>query len=179
MVIWFAGLSGAGKSTVSKLLYDKLKPALPELVLLDGDGVREAFGNDLGYAEEDRLRQVSRVQRLAKLLSSQGLIVLVALVYAHPDLLEWNRANIHHYFEVLVDAPLEFVSARDSKGLYSRARRGETNNVVGLDIPWHRPLRPDLVIDATKNTPPSELAAAIAGAIPILGAHWKGARVAD
>jgi adenylylsulfate kinase len=175
MVIWFAGLSGAGKSTVSQLMYDRLKPRMPQLVLLDGDAVRDAFGNDLGYTEDDRKRQVSRVQRLARLLSSQGLVVMVALVYSHAELMEWNRANISDYFEVLVDAPIDFVADRDSKGLYGRARRGETSNVVGVDIPWHKPSRPDLVIDATMQTNPEDLAASIARAVPVLAEQWKGA----
>jgi cytidine diphosphoramidate kinase len=177
MVIWIAGLSGAGKSTVCDALYERLKPSLPHLVLLDGDAVREAFGNDLAYTEADRRRQVSRVQRLARLLSSQGLIVIVALVYSHPELMEWNRANIPDYFEVLVDAPVDFVTERDSKRLYSRARRGETRDVVGVDIEWHRPSRADLVLDATKNMPPLELAETIATAIPILDSHWRTAAI--
>ncbi len=175
MVIWFAGLSGAGKSTVTQLLYERLKPSIPQLVLLDGDAVREAFGNDLGYSEAERRKQVSRVQRLARLLSSQGLVVIVALVYSHPELMEWNRANIPEYFEVLVDAPVDFVTERDSKGLYSRAKRGETRDVVGVDIHWHRPSKSDLVIDATQKTAPAELAETVAAAIPALRQHWRQA----
>lgn len=171
MVIWVAGLSGAGKTTVCRLLYDRLKPSMPALIMLDGDTVREAFGHDLGYSEADRVKQVSRVQRVARLLSDQGLVVIVALVYAHPDLLAWNRQHIADYFEVLLDAPLDLVRRRDAKGLYALALKGEVRDLVGHDIPWHRPAAADLVLNAADQSPEA-LAGAIARAVPRLAAHW-------
>ncbi len=176
MVIWFSGMSGAGKSTASAELYKMLKPVVPELVLLDGDEVREAFGNDLGFTEADRKKQVSRVQRLARLLSIQGFVVLVALVYSHPELVEWNRRNIADFHEVLVDAPLDFVIQRDSKGLYGRALRGEASNVVGVDISWHRPAHADLIFDATKTIAPAEIARSVCQGIPSLAARLAGSK---
>jgi adenylylsulfate kinase len=172
MVIWLCGLSGSGKSTVCNALAEHLRGKVPQLVVLDGDAVRAAFGNDLGYCEGDRVRQVGRIQRLAKLLSDQGLVVLVAVVYSRPDLLEWNRENISEYFEVLLDAPMELVVRRDSKGLYSR--RLAVPHVVGVDIPWHRPESPDLVLEVVENSSPVSLAAAIARAIPYLSSRWAG-----
>lgn len=177
MVIWFTGLSGAGKTTICDLLYERLKPRLPQLVLLDGDMVREAFGGDLGHTEPERVRQISRVQRLARLLSSQGLIVMVSVVYSRPDLLAWNRQHIAEYFEVLVDAPIAVVRSRDPKGLYSRALRGEIQNVVGHDIPWHRPSAPDLVLDAGGGRSALALAESVARSIPALAAAWPVASV--
>ncbi|MBI4283287.1 MAG: adenylyl-sulfate kinase, partial [Chloroflexi bacterium] len=87
MVIWVTGLAGSGKTSLCNALYRLLKPQLPELALLDGDVIRAAFGNDLTYSEEDRVKQVKRLQNVAKVLSEQGLVVIVAVVYAHPDLL--------------------------------------------------------------------------------------------
>lgn len=173
MVIWFTGLSGAGKTTIASLVYERVKPRLPHLVMLDGDAVREAFGDDLGHTEADRVKQISRVQRFARLLSSQGLMVMVAVVYAHPDLLAWNRRHIPDYFEVFVDAPLDLVRRRDSKGLYGRAARGETHNVVGHDIPWHAPAAPDLILDAGRGLTPLALAGQLVKAIPDLDAAWR------
>src|SRR3990167_9076067 len=98
MVIWITGLSGSGKTTLSAALYSLLKPRLRGLVVLDGDMIRSAFGNDIGYRESDRVIQVKRLQNLAKLLSDQDLTVIVGVVYARPDLLEWNRRNIRDYF---------------------------------------------------------------------------------
>lgn len=178
MVIWVAGLSGIGKTTVCRRLYDQLKPRLPELVLLDGDVVRETFGHDLGFTEADRLLQVGRVQRMARLLSQQGLVVMVAVVYSRADLMLWNRQHIDDYFEVLLDAPIELVQRRDTKGLYARAASGVGANVVGVDIPWHRPQSADLVLDVSQEPSPDTLAAAIARAVPRLATHWPGANVA-
>lgn len=176
MVIWVTGLSAAGKTTVCGLIYEELKPSIPELVLLDGDVVRETFGHDLGYSEPDRVRQVSRVQRMARLLSEQGLVVMVAVVYAHPELLAWNRRHIADYFEVLIDAPVELVRRRDPKELYARASRGEVRDVVGLDIPWHRPTSADLVLDVSDEPSPDALARRVALAVPRLSAHWHSSR---
>ena len=173
MVIWVTGLSGAGKTTVCRLLYERLKPAVPELVLLDGDAIRESLSTDLGFDEPDRVRQITRVQRLAKLLSDQQLIVLVAVVYANSDLLEWNRKHNPLYIEVLMDTPLAVVQRRDPKGLYGRVARGETHDVVGVDIAWNPPTRPDLVIDPDRCPTPADGAAAIARAVPRLAEAWS------
>ncbi|MBO89841.1 MAG: hypothetical protein CMP14_10000 [Rickettsiales bacterium] len=93
MVIWLTGISGAGKTTLAALIRDNFKGCLPEMVLVDGDEVRELFGHNLGYKEEDRYRQIERIQKLAHMLDRQCMIVVVSALYAHPRLLEWNRDN--------------------------------------------------------------------------------------
>lgn len=165
MVIWLTGLSGSGKSTLCGVLRPKLKALWPNLVTLDGDVVRAAFGDDLGYHEADRTRQIKRIQGIAKMLADQGITVLVAALYAHPDLLAWNRVNLPGYFEIYLKAEVEFLISRDGKGLYSRARRGEVPNVVGVDIPWHEPKNPDLVFDAASLPPVGALADRVLQAI--------------
>jgi adenylylsulfate kinase-like enzyme len=97
-------------------------------------------------------------------------MVLVALVYAHPDLLAWNRRHIRNYFEVLLDAPLDAVRGRDPKGLYAKAQRGEIKDLVGHDIPWHRPQAADLLLDSA-HVSPDDLADRIISAIPGLAAR--------
>ena len=87
MVIWITGLSGAGKTTLIQAVAGQVKRNLPELVLLDGDAIRQLFGNDLDYREDSRVIQIKRIQRMAKFLSDQGVVVMVAALYAHPDLL--------------------------------------------------------------------------------------------
>ena len=174
MVIWLTGLSGAGKTSLAEALYQLLKPRLPELVLLDGDAVRAAFGNDLAYAEDDREIQIRRLQNIAKLLSGQQLVVIVAAVYSRPDLLTWNRKNLDGYFEVYLETSLETVRRRDRKGLYARAERGETANVVGLDIPWRPPASPDLVINMDDPEPPAVLARRIVAGMPSLATRFAG-----
>ena len=151
-VIWVTGLSGAGKTTLCKALFAELSGRTHPVVVLDGESLRKALGDDLGYSEEHRIRQVRRLQGLARLLADQGVCVLVAALYSRPDLLFWNRAHLSNYFEVYLAASLESLQLRDAKGLYSGGRAGAIQNVVGLDIPWHSPPAPDLVIDTTNLT---------------------------
>lgn len=143
-MIWVTGLSGAGKTTLCNALWQLLKAQTPELVILDGEAIRAAFGSDLGYNEKDRVRQVTRLQTIAKLLADQGMIVLVAALYSHPDLLAWNRQKLPNYFEVYMEASLETLRGRDIKGLYG----GATKQVVGIDIPWYPPEFSDLVLNS-------------------------------
>lgn len=170
MVVWITGISGAGKTTLCAALCTLLKPRLAELVVVDGDTVREIFGNDLGHSEPERVRQIRRIQALARELDRQGLVVLVAAVYARVDLLQWNRATFSDYFEVHLDAPLTLVQSRDAKGLYAKAARGEMPDVVGLDVPWHPPVGCDLRLDASRGAPPIELAREVARRVPRLAA---------
>ena len=168
MVIWITGISGAGKTSLCNALSRRLKPRLPQLALIDGDAVRQVFGDTLGYSETNRMEQIGRVQRLAKMLSNQGLVVLVAALYSHPDLLAWNRANLADYFEVYLDASLDLVTQRDSKGLYAGAAAGTVPHVVGVDIPWHAPQAPELRLDAAAGLDPDDMALAVIRAVPLL-----------
>jgi adenylylsulfate kinase len=173
MVVWITGLSASGKTTLCRALESLLRPRVPALVVLDGDSVREMFGNDLGHREPDRVVQIQRLQRMARELSGQGLVVLVAALYASPDLLAWNRANIEHYFEVYIEASLELVCARDPKGLYDKAARGEMKDVVGVDIPWREPANPDLVVEAARG----ETAAVVAHRIALTAGLLAGQEI--
>lgn len=166
MVIWITGLSGSGKTTLCQAIYRLSKRSMPELVVLDGDQVRAAFGSDLAYREEDRITQVKRLQGLTKMLSEQGLVVIVAVVYAHPELLTWNRCHLKDYFEVYLESSLETVRRRDPKGLYARAVSGEGAHVVGVDIPWRAPGSSDLILNADVPEPPEMLARRVMAAIP-------------
>ena len=153
-VIWVTGISGSGKTTLCRAIWDLLKPGMPQLVMLDGDMIREAFGSGLGYREKDRVVQINRIQRFAKMLSDQRLTVLVAALYANPQLLSWNHANIKGYFEVYLEVSLDTVRRRDTRGLYD----GVTENVVGVDIPWWAPENPDMVINSDLQENPGTLA---------------------
>lgn len=170
MVLWLTGLSGAGKTTIAQAIWRQMKPKLPALVMVDGDTIRDLFGAGLGFHEEARYEQIGRIQRLAAMLAGQDLPVVVAALYAHPDLMRWNRENLPGYFEVLVDAPIDLVRQRDVKGLYAKAARGEMPNVVGIDIPWHRPTAPNLVIDPVAGLSVEDAAQAIIRKVPRLAA---------
>ena len=103
---------------------------------------------------------------MAKVLADQDIDVLVSALYANASLLAWNRANLPGYFEVYLQADVDFLMGREIKALYSRARRGELADVVGVDIPWHAPANPDLVIDAATAPPPDVLARRVLDALP-------------
>ncbi len=167
MIVWVAGLSGAGKTTLCEGVYGRIKPLVPEIVLLDGDSVRSAFGSDLSHSEEDRRRQIKRIQGMTKVLVDQGLIVIVAVVYSHPDIQIWNRKNLPNYFEIHLKASLETVMRRDEKGLYALAKAGRMPDVVGMDIPWYPPDAPDLVLSADDGTPTEVLQQRVIDALPI------------
>ncbi len=173
-VIWFIGLSGSGKTTLCQALYSILKPRIPQLVALDGEKMRAAVGSGAGYREKDRILQFKRVQRLARELARQDLLVLVATLYSNAELLEWNRAHLDNYFEVFVDTPMDLVRQRDTKGLYSKAHRGDTKNVVGIDIPWYAPNNCDMVIDGSFAVAPEQLARQIAETTRVLDVSLEG-----
>jgi len=143
---------------------------MPELGLVDGDVVRDVFANDLDYSEPSRMRQIKRIQSLVKVMDAQEFVVLVAALYSHPDLLAWNRANYSSYFEVYLEATLDLVRARDPKGLYAKADAGEMEHVVGIDVPWHVPLNPDMTIFASNEETPDAVARRIIAAVPRLAA---------
>lgn len=165
MVIWLTGVSGAGKTTICDAMWELLKPSLPQLVSIDGDIVRRLFASKLGYAEPDRVQQIERIQTLAKFLSDQGQIVLVAALYSRADLLTWNRDNFRDYFEVYIDASMELVRERDPKGLYANA--GPSPQIVGIDIPWNAPASPDMTILASNSLAPMDIAKDIIANIPM------------
>jgi cytidine diphosphoramidate kinase len=168
MVLWLTGLSGAGKTTLCKALWALLKPGLPELVVLDGDGVRAMMGHDLGHDEASRAKQVARLRALAKFLSDQGHVVVVAAVYTRPDLTAESRKTLKGFFQVHLDTDLEAVKRRDTKGLYAAALAGREKNVVGVDIPWHPPADADLTVKSAAGEAPDAIARRVVAAVPRL-----------
>ena len=149
-VCWITGLSCSGKTTLSTALHNSLKKNMTNLILLDGDVLRDIFGNDLGHKEEDRKIQIRRLQHLSKLLSNQGLFVIVAALYSNEELLNWNRNNFKNYYEIYLEASFEVLSKRDTRGLYGPL--SSELNVVGRDIKWTPPRKSDIIIN-TDNDP--------------------------
>jgi adenylylsulfate kinase len=150
MVIWIVGLSGAGKTTIGKAVYEKWRQLAPNTVLLDGDQLRQVFAHDnhkTDYSIEGRRINAQRAIGLCHLLDSQGINVVCCLLSIFEDHRQQNRNTLSRYFEVFVDVPMAELIARDDKGLYRGAVTGETKNVVGVDIPFDRPQSPDLVIE--------------------------------
>lgn len=146
MVIWLIGLAGAGKTTLGRALYAKLKARDPATVFLDGDHVREIMGQDLGHTLEDRRRNGERVCRICQYLDRQDITVVCSILSLFEDQRQWNRAHFSQYFEVFIEVPMTVLEQRDQKGLYSGARAGRIANVAGFDIPFTPPANPDAVV---------------------------------
>jgi len=145
-VLWFTGLSGAGKSTVANLVEKKLAAAGRHTYLLDGDNVRHGLNKDLGFTEADRVENIRRVAEVAHLMVDAGLIVLVSFISPFRAERRMARALFApgEFIEVFVDAPLEVCERRDPKGLYAKARRGELRNFTGIDSPYEPPGAPEV-----------------------------------
>jgi bifunctional enzyme CysN/CysC len=158
-VVWFTGLSGAGKSTIANLVDKRLHALGRHTCLLDGDNVRHGLNRDLGFTDADRVENVRRVAEVAKLMADAGLIVLVSFISPFRAERRVARELLPpgEFVEVHVDVPLAEAERRDPKGLYAKARRGELRNFTGLDSPYEPPEAPELRIDALAE--PAELAA--------------------
>ena len=144
MIIWIVGISGSGKTTVGNLLADKIRSRVPNLVFLDGDLLREVWGDNLGHDVDARAMNSHRFCYLCRMLDQQNQHVVAAILSIFPHWQKWNRENFSKYFEVFLDVPIEVARRRDTKDIYDRALRGELRNVVGVDIPFPKPPNPDL-----------------------------------
>lgn len=149
---WFTGLSGAGKTTIGRLWYEKLKKRGEAAVFLDGDELRQVFGDDLGFTEADRRKSAMRNARLCALLARQGLTVVCCTISMFDSVRTWNRENIPGYFEVYVKVSMDTLRCRDQKGLYSRGEQ----DVAGVHFQVEEPKNPDLVLENNGQKTPEE-----------------------
>jgi len=145
-VLWFTGLSGAGKSTIANALDKKLHEMGRHTYLLDGDNVRHGLSKDLGFTDEDRVENLRRVAEVSKLMVDAGLIVISAFIspFKTERQLARNLFSKDEFIEVFIDTPLEIAEQRDVKGLYKKARAGELKNFTGIDSLYERPEFPEL-----------------------------------
>lgn len=148
-LIWITGLAGSGKSTIGKKVYERIKPNVPNTVFLDGDLFRSVLGDDLGHDPEGRIKNAKRIANMCKLLVDQDINVICATMSLYREVHDFNRINISEYCEIFVTCTQEELIRRDQKGLYSKAIRGEINNVVGVDLPYDCPEKADLILDNT------------------------------
>jgi bifunctional enzyme CysN/CysC len=151
-VLWFTGLSGAGKSTIANLVEKKLAARGRHTFLLDGDNVRHGLNRDLGFTEADRIENIRRVGEVARLMADAGLIVLTAFISPFRAERHMVRRMVPEgeFFEIFVDTPLADAEKRDAKGLYAKARAGELKNFTGIDSPYEPPQNPEMRIDTTE-----------------------------
>ena len=147
MLIWITGLSGSGKSTIAQALYKKIKPQFPSTILLDGDTFREILGNDLSHTPQARIENARRIARMCHFLVNQKINVICATMSLFQEIHKFNRDNIQNYIEVFVECSKDELIRRDQKKLYSQSIQGKIKNVVGIDLPYDKPLTPELIIN--------------------------------
>jgi bifunctional enzyme CysN/CysC len=153
-VLWFTGLSGAGKSTIANLVDKKLHSTERHTYLLDGDNVRHGLNKDLGFTDADRVENIRRIAEVARLMVDAGLIVGTAFISPFRAERDMARALLGdgEFIEIFIDTPLDVAEGRDPKGLYKKARRGDLKNFTGIDSPYEPPEAPELRIDTTATT---------------------------
>lgn len=152
LTLWFTGLSGAGKSTVSEQIHKRLKNAGAKVELLDGDVVRTHLSKGLGFSKEDRDTNIRRIGFVCDLLSRNGVIAIVAAISPYREVREQVRASIENFLEVYVHCPIEVLAERDVKGLYKKALAGEIPSFTGVSDPYEPPLNPEISIDSSKES---------------------------
>lgn len=151
-MIWFTGLSGAGKTTTARLLEQRLRAQAVPVEFLDGDIVRTYISKDLGFSRQDRNENVRRLTYLCDLLARNGITVIVAAVSPYRDARDAARAALGRFVEVHVQCPLEVLIRRDPKGLYKRALAGDLPNFTGVSDPYEAPLNPEIAINTETTT---------------------------
>jgi adenylyl-sulfate kinase len=153
-VIWFTGISGAGKSTIARLVEERLREKGLPVHNLDGDALRRGLNRDLGFSDADRAENIRRVGELVRLFNNVGMIVLVAAISPFREGRDAARAlaGPGRFVEVHVDTPLEVAEGRDVKGLYKKARSGQLPNFTGIDSPYEAPVHPEVLIDSSFET---------------------------
>jgi bifunctional enzyme CysN/CysC len=171
-VVWFTGLSGAGKSTIAQALERELFARGMHTYVLDGDNIRHGLNSNLGFSPEDRVENIRRVSEVAKLMADSGVVAITAFI--SPYRMDRRRAREialegnAEFVEVFVDAPLEVCEARDPKNLYKKARAGEIREFTGIDAPYEPPDDAEIVVRTDKQTVNESVATILEGLLPRL-----------
>tara|TARA_B100001093_G_C26541997_1_gene890722 strand:+ start:237 stop:761 length:525 start_codon:yes stop_codon:yes gene_type:complete len=147
MIIWFTGISGSGKSTFGKFFFKKFKKLKKNTIFFDGDEFRKIFLDDIKYTLKDRDKNALRLTSLVKYLSEQNINIIISANITSQRFRDWCRRNIKNYFEIFIDVPLNILLKRDNKNLYKRAIKKKIKNVVGIDIKFIKPKKPDYIMN--------------------------------
>ncbi|MDF2660810.1 MAG: cysC [Paenibacillus sp.] len=151
-VLWFTGLSGAGKTTTAEYVRDRLLEQGRRVELLDGDTLRQTICKGLGFTREERLENIKRIVYVAGLLAKHDVIVLVSAITPYAEMRDYARKELAGYVEIYVECPLEECERRDVKGLYAKARQGELKHFTGISDPYEVPLAPDVTIRTSSDS---------------------------
>ena len=161
-VVWFTGLSGAGKSALAHRLETVLRGRGLKVEVLDGDVVRTHLSKGLGFSKEDRDTNIRRIGFVCKLLARNGVVAIGAAISPYREIRDELRRDIGDFVEVYVKCPMEVLLERDVKGLYAKALRGEIPNFTGVSDPYEEPLNPEVTLETDKQSPEESLAALVA-----------------
>jgi len=151
VVIWITGISASGKSTLGKYFFKKFKKIKKNTIFFDGDEFRKIFHNDIQYTLRDRDINAIRLTTLVKYVADQKINLIISANLTSQRFRDWCKKNVKNYFEIFIDTPFEKLKERDYKKLYKKAISGKIKNVVGVDIKFTKPKKPDLIIDNSKN----------------------------
>ncbi len=153
VTLWFTGLSGSGKSTVSEIVEVVLRDAGYKVEVLDGDIVRTNLSKGLGFSKEDRDLNIKRIGFVCNLLTRNGVIAIAAAISPYKEVRDYNRKEIGDFLEVYCKCPIEVLIERDVKGLYKKALSGEIKNFTGVSDPYEEPENPEITIQSDSETP--------------------------
>lgn len=152
VTVWLTGLSGAGKTTISRLVEAELQKKKIKVETLDGDIFRKNFASDLGFSKGERQKNIERASFIAKLLTRNDVIVLASFISPYRQIRDFCRGEIGNYVEVYVKCPIEECIRRDVKGLYQKALNGEIQNFTGISDPFEEPEKPELVLETNRES---------------------------
>jgi len=152
VIIWIIGLAGSGKTTLGKALYQKMEESNQKVCFVDGDSIRRAFNNDLGFSNKDRKINADRIISFCKILDLQNINVVVSILHNFPDQRLKNKSIFSKYFEIFLDTPRKTLFKRDQKKIYSRFKKNQIKNVVGLDIEFKKPSQPNITLNGNTST---------------------------
>ncbi len=150
--LWFTGLSGAGKTTISRIIEKELRARGLKVEVLDGDVVRENLSKGLGFSKEDRDTNIRRIGWVCQVLTRNGVVAIGAAISPYRSIRDEIRGKIGRFVEVYCEAPIEVLSERDVKGLYKKALAGEIKNFTGVDDPYEPPANPEVTIHSDRET---------------------------
>ena len=162
VTLWFTGLSGAGKTTLARIVEEELRRRGHRVEVLDGDVVRTNLSKGLGFSKEDRDTNIRRIGFVCNLLTRNAVIAIAAAISPYRDIRDEVRRDIGAFVEVFVKCPIDVLAERDVKGLYKKALAGEIKNFTGIDDPYEDPLTPEVTVETDRETPAESAARILA-----------------